>query len=333
VLSRSQKTVSLIAALGGFLFGMAIFAGPAMALSLNPDAGSPGISEVNEFHTIIFIVILIAIVVVNLAILKVARPRQRHVPSQQKRSDSGGTGIGRGLGIFLVAVALVLLAVALAFFDTLVFAAALVLIAVGSLLALRAVRAGEEDRAQLSEEASERRGRLSVGLGLAALAVAIFVTATVYSGDAREIPVSSQTVAGMSDDEQLEIRATGQQWLWRFDYPNQAFSYHRLVVPAGVTVALRLNSTDVIHGWNVPSLTGKADAIPGQNNQVHFRADEEGIYKGHSSIFSGQGYNTMEAEVEVISPEEYEEYIAHLKADIQTAQDEVEKVNVNNLPG
>jgi heme/copper-type cytochrome/quinol oxidase subunit 2 len=177
----------------------------------------------------------------------------------------------------------------------------------------------------MSEEASERRGRLTVGLGLAALALAIFATATVYSDKAREVPVSSQTVAGLSDGKQLDIKATGQQWLWRFEYPNGAFSYQRLVVPAGVTVSLRLDSIDVIHGWNVPSLTGKADAVPGQSNRVYFRADEEGVHQGRSSILSGQGYSTMAAEVAVVSPEKYEAFVEQLKTDIQSAQDSLGK--------
>lgn len=234
---------------------MAILAGPAMAFSLNPDAGSPGVSEANDLHTILFIVVLIAIVVVNLAILRAARPRQRHVASSGEKRSSP----------------------------------------------------------------------LKVGLVLSVIAVAIFVTATVFSDKAREVPVSSQTVAGLSEDKQLEINATGQQWLWRFNYPNGAFSYHRLVVPAGVTVALRLDSIDVIHGWNVPSLTGKADAVPGQSNRVYFRADEEGVHNGRSSILSGQGYDTMEAEVEVVSPADYEAYVERLKTDIQTAQTSAER--------
>jgi len=248
--------MSLFIALAGFLTGMGAFAGSAMAFSLNPDAGSPGIEKVNTFHWIIFIVIVIAIVVINLAILRAARPRTRHV----KTGDSSSTG-----------------------------------------------------------------SQLKVGIGLGVVALAIFVTATVFSDQSRVVPVSTETVAGMSESKQLEITTTGSQWLWRFEYPNGAFTYHRLVVPAGVTVALELMSSDVIHGWNVPSLTGKADAVPGQSNWVYFRADEEGVHSGRASILSGQGYDTMEAMVEVVSPADYESFIQQQKRDIQEAQDTVEK--------
>lgn len=251
--------MSLFIALAGFLTGMSVLAGPAMALSLNPEAGSPGIGKANTLSWIMLILIVIAVVVINLAIIRAARPRNRHVPN----GDS-----------------------------------------------------------------SARKGtQLKVGLGLGVVALAIFVTATVFSDQSRVVPVSTETVADVNEAKQLEIEATGQQWLWRFNYPNGAFSYHRLVVPAGVTVALKLVSTDVIHGWNVPSLTGKADAVPGKTNWVYFRADEEGVHTGRSAILSGQGYDTMEAKVEVVSPDAYETFIEQLKTDIQDAQDAVEKTN------
>jgi cytochrome c oxidase subunit 2 len=225
-----------------------------MALSLNPEAGSPGIEKINTLHWILFIVIAIAILVVNLAILRAVRPRHRHEPA--------------------------------------------------------------------SEAANPGR-QMRVGLGLGVVALAIFVTATVFSSQAREIPTGSSEVAGLSAEDRLEIRVTGQQWLWRYDYPNGAFAFHRLVVPSDTTVALELVSADVIHGWNVPSLTGKAQAVPGKSNFVYFRADEEGTHSGRASILSGQGYDTMESLVEVVSPAEYEDFIAQRKKDIQAAQDAV----------
>jgi cytochrome c oxidase subunit 2 len=256
VLSRSKKTLVLLSATASSVFAMAAFAPPALALSLNPEAASPGIEKVNTLHWILFIVIVIAIVAVNLAILRATKPRHRHV-------HSGSSGGGK---------------------------------------------------------------QFRVGLGLGVIALALFVTATVFSSQAREVPTGSSEVAGLNAEDQLEIRVTGQQWLWRYDYPNATFSYHRLVVPSNTTVALDLVSTDVIHGWNVPSLTGKAQAVPGKTNRIYFRADEEGVYSGRASVLSGQGYDSMEAEVEVVSAAEYDAFVEKQKADIQAAQDSVVKV-------
>ncbi len=255
LLPRSRKPVSLFISLAGVLIAFALNATPAMALSLNPDAASPGIEDANTLHWILFVVILAVIVVVNLAILKAARPRSRAVTPKPGRKVS--------------------------------------------------------------------QVKLAIGLGVFALA--LFVVATVFSDKSREIPaVNAEPVAGQVKGEPLEITATGSQWLWRFNYPNGAFSYRRLTVPAGVTVQLDLVSTDVVHGWNVPELTGKAQAIPGKTNKVYFRADDPGVYTSRSSVLSGQGYDTMEIEVNVVSPEEYEAAIEELKTDIQDAQDKVE---------
>ena len=232
---------------------MTVFASPALALSLNPEAASSGIEKINTLHLILFVVTLLAIVAINLAIVRAARPRHRHVHAD----DSAG---GR---------------------------------------------------------------QLRVGLGLGVVALALFVTATVFSSQAREVPTGGSDAIGLNADDQLEIKVTGQQWLWRYDYPNDIFSFHRLVVPAETTVALDLISADVVHGWNVPSLTGKAQAVPGKNNRIYFRADEEGVYSGRASVLSGQGYDSMEAEIEVVSTEEYRDFIQQLEVDLQEADDSV----------
>lgn len=233
-----------------------LLADPAWALSLNPEAASPGIEKANTLHTIVFVLALVAIVGVNVAIARAAKPSALYVAS------SGG-----------------------------------------------------------SAKWTPRRvaGLLSV------FAVALFVVATIYSSASRSVPESRATVADANADRILTIKATGQQWLWRYSYPNGAFGYHRLVVPAGVTVRLDLVSSDVIHGWNVPSLTGKAQAVPGKTNTIHFRADETGIHSGRASVLSGQGYADMEALVEVVPPDEFEAYVKARKAEIQAAQNDVER--------
>lgn len=247
--------MSLFISIAGVLIAFALNASPAMALSLNPDAASPGIESSNTLHWILFIVIVAVIVVVNLAILRAARPRTRAVSPKEGRKLSQ-TKIAIGLGVF---------------------------------------------------------------------ALALFVVSTVFSDKSREIPaINAEPVAGQVKGQPLEITATGSQWLWRFNYPNGAFSYRRLVVPTDVTVKLDLVSTDVIHGWNVPELTGKAQAVPGKTSSVYFKANRTGTFTSRSSVLSGQGYDTMEIEVLVLDPDAYEAYITDLKEDIQAAQDKVE---------
>lgn len=179
--------------------------------------------------------------------------------------------------------------------------------------------------------------------GLAAFALALFTVSVVFTEKARKVgqtgpdglqksaaitggsgaaPIGTATPppAGKSANP-LQITATGQEWLWRYTYPNGAFSYYKLVVPVDTAVQLNLASTDVIHGWYVPQLGGKFDAVPGKTNRAWFRADETGTYLGRSSTFSGPAYAADRIEVAVVSPDEYQSFIKEQLKEIQDAQD------------
>lgn len=206
-----------------------------------------------------------------------------------------------------------------------VLATILVVAVVGALLyALRRYRAerGVEPR----QVTGGRRIQFRVAGLLAAFAAAILVVSIVFTEKARETPATGAAGLQASSSEPLRIAATGQQWLWRYDYPNEAFSYYKLVVPVDTTVELDLLSTDVVHTWDVPALAGKRDAVPGKTNHVVFRADEEGAYTGQSATLSGQAYAAMGTEVRVVSPAEYEAFVENTKRDIQAAQDRVVKL-------
>jgi cytochrome c oxidase subunit II len=210
--------------------------------------------------------------------------------------------------------------------DTLLWigfvAATIVVVAVNGALIYALRRSGRGDALQPAPR-NERRTQVRVAGALTAFAAAILVISLIYTGKARDVPTTGPAGLAAAKSSPLRIETTGQQWLWRYDYPNQAFSYYKLVVPVDTTVELELHSTDVIHTWDVPELAAKKDAVPGKTSTVVFRADEEGVYEGHSATFSGQAYATMRTAVEVVSPQEYEDFVARQKSDIQAAQDRV----------
>jgi cytochrome c oxidase subunit 2 len=174
-----------------------------------------------------------------------------------------------------------------------------------------------------------RRVQLPVAAVLTAFALILFVVSVVLTDDARDTPSTGSAGLVSAKKKPLEIEVTGQQWIWRYDYPNGAFSYYKLVVPVDTAVKLKLVSTDVVHTWNVGDLTGKADAVPGKAHDIVFRADEEGSYFGNSATLSGQAYAQMRSEVEVVSPDEYNAFIKQQKEDIDSAQERVEKLLEN----
>jgi cytochrome c oxidase subunit 2 len=168
-----------------------------------------------------------------------------------------------------------------------------------------------------------RRAQWRAGAALTVFAAAILLAGVVYTQQARQTPRTGPAGFRTPDAKPLRIEATGQQWLWRYNYPNEAFSYYKLVVPVDTAVELDLVSTDVVHTWDVPDLAGKADAVPGKVNRVVFRADREGSYLGQAATLSGQAYAAMRTEVDVVSPPEYEAFVERQQAEVQAAQDRV----------
>lgn len=211
--------------------------------------------------------------------------------------------------------------------DTLLWigfaAAAILMVAVVAALLYVVRRFRSERGAEPRQLLSGRRLQFRVGALLTLFATLLFVLGVVFTDNAREQPSTGDAGLASAKSDPLKIKATGQQWLWRYDYPNGAFSYYKLVVPVDTAVELELLSTDVVHTWNVEELARKADAVPGKTNRVLFSADEEGVFEGDSATLSGQAYASMRTAVEVVSPEEYEEFVKSQKKEIETAQDRV----------
>jgi cytochrome c oxidase subunit 2 len=211
--------------------------------------------------------------------------------------------------------------------DTLLWigfvAAAIVVVAINVALiaAVRRKRSRREAGPRTGRD--NRRAQFRVGAGFALFAVVVFVLSVVFTGKARETPAAEAAGLAAAKQAPLAIKATGQQWLWRYDYPNGAFSYYKLVVPAQTPVKLELLSTDVVHTWSVPDLAGKRDAVPGKTNDVVFSVDDEGTYDGQSATLSGQAYAAMRTEVEVVSPQAYKSFVKQQKAEIESAQNRV----------
>jgi cytochrome c oxidase subunit 2 len=121
----------------------------------------------------------------------------------------------------------------------------------------------------------------------------------------------------------LRVRVNAQQYLWRYDYVDQKeqlFSFHTLYVPVNTTVTLSVFSQDVAHSWWVPKLAGKADAVPGPENELWFRAEEEGTYDGVCAELCGEGHADMRTRVVVLPVDEYESWVDQQTADIKAAQ-------------
>lgn len=123
-----------------------------------------------------------------------------------------------------------------------------------------------------------------------------------------------------ADGKGLRIHVSGQQFLWRFQYPNGAVSFHNLTVPENTTVLLEVETVDVAHSWWIPALGGKVDALPGQPNETWFKATRTGSFEGQCAELCGTNHAAMTAQVDVVEPDEYRAYVSQLKSDIDQAR-------------
>ena len=124
-------------------------------------------------------------------------------------------------------------------------------------------------------------------------------------------------VTRQSPTADLAVEVTGFQWGWRFRYPAQgvtvvgdANDIPTLVLPVGANVRLRLQATDVVHSFFVPSFLVKRDMIPGVDNSIEIRPTEEGRFPGVCAEFCGLDHWRMAFDVEVVSPDEFQAFVA-----------------------
>lgn len=120
-----------------------------------------------------------------------------------------------------------------------------------------------------------------------------------------------------TDDTEMVINVTGQQWWWEYDYPVQEqygitdpiITSGQLVIPAGTKVLLRETSRDVIHSYWIPALNGKRDAVPGRVHTLRLEADEPGIYAGQCTEFCGLSHAVMRMEAVALSKDDFASWV------------------------
>ncbi|MFD1849177.1 cytochrome c oxidase subunit II [Oceanobacillus bengalensis] len=119
----------------------------------------------------------------------------------------------------------------------------------------------------------------------------------------------------------INIEVTGNQYWWHFDYAGEEIQTSQdLYIPVNEKVYLDINSTDVIHSFWVPTISGKMDANPENTNTMFIEAYEEGVYWGKCAEFCGPSHSLMDFKIVVVSQEEYDQWVE----DMQNVDPEVQ---------
>ncbi len=131
----------------------------------------------------------------------------------------------------------------------------------------------------------------------------------------------------LTDNPDRTVNVIGQRWSWTFNYIDDDVyetgtpdDPPTLVLPEGERVRFELQSTDVIHSFWIPAFLFKMDVIPSRLNQFEVTPDEQGRFVGKCAELCGVDHARMLFNVEVVTPEEYADYVEELRDAGQTGQ-------------
>jgi cytochrome c oxidase subunit II len=129
-------------------------------------------------------------------------------------------------------------------------------------------------------------------------------------------------VTDLTDDPDVIVEVIGFQWQWQFRYEDPqggtgpvitgrpAGDPPEMVLPVGRTTRLRLVTRDVNHSFWVPRFLSKRDLIPRVRNAIDVTPTERGSFIGRCAEFCGLDHWRMNFAVRVVSPAEYERWLA-----------------------
>lgn len=112
----------------------------------------------------------------------------------------------------------------------------------------------------------------------------------------------------------LNINVTGHQYWWNFEYEDHNVTTSQdLYIPVGEKVYVNMLSSEVIHSFWVPTITGKMDVNPENVNTMYIEAYEEGVYWGKCAELCGPSHSLMDFKVIAVSPEEFDQWITDMQ--------------------
>jgi cytochrome c oxidase subunit 2 len=157
------------------------------------------------------------------------------------------------------------------------------------------------------EEGPQIRGHTNLELAWTAGPVLILVAIATFTF----IKLSGISNAPAASNA-LDVRVTGRQFYWQYDYPNGVVTIDRLRAPEGRVVNVEIVAPvfDVNHSWWIPELGGKRDAIPGITNHTWFEATRTGVFDGRCAELCGVEHAFMNTSVEVMPAAEFDRWLA-----------------------
>jgi cytochrome c oxidase subunit 2 len=114
-----------------------------------------------------------------------------------------------------------------------------------------------------------------------------------------------------NEPDALVVNVIGQQFAWRFNYPNDGkVRTNQLVLPKDRPVHFRVKTDDVIHDFWVPEFRLKTDAVPGLTTDIRTTPNRLGNFHVVCAELCGIGHSTMRQQVKVVPKGAFDTWIA-----------------------
>ncbi|MDR7381034.1 cytochrome c oxidase subunit II [Promicromonospora iranensis] len=191
-----------------------------------------------------------------------------------------------------------------------------VVVTVALVAVLRRRRGGGQEGTEQTDDAprpTTGNGHLVVGF-LGAVVPALIIIGVM----ADSVLVLRDTGSASSAADATVVEVDGKQYWWEVRYPEQGVeTANEIHIPTGQDVRVELTSTDVIHSFWVPQLSGKVDLVPGETNVLTLSADEPGTYWGQCAEYCGLQHAWMRF---VVVAHDEPEYAGWLEAQARPAE-------------
>ena len=109
--------------------------------------------------------------------------------------------------------------------------------------------------------------------------------------------------------EEMVVDVRGQQFTWRFEYPQQKVRSTNLILPKDQPVHFRITTNDVIHSFWVPEFRLKSDAVPGLTTRIRLTPNKVGRWQVVCAELCGLGHSTMRQQVRVVERSEFDSWV------------------------
>jgi cytochrome c oxidase subunit II len=117
----------------------------------------------------------------------------------------------------------------------------------------------------------------------------------------------------------INVTSTARMWSFSFQYENGKQSPD-LVIPVNVPVKIKLISLDVLHSLYIPAFRVKSDMVPGTEKMMWFLPQTIGEYDLYCAEYCGLRHSYMNANVKVLSMEDYTAWYANSSTVMDTTE-------------